>query len=96
VTFDLANLPTGFVVRVAAGCDPKNTLCTLPCDPKDTGCTNLGDGYNSGFTGVLAIAPTSDGFDTSLCLHVEESAGSPHTIVHSLDLYAPHVQVPRH
>jgi hypothetical protein len=96
VTFDLANLPVGFTVRVVAGCDPQDTLCTLPCDPKVSGCTNLGDGYNSGFTGVLAISPSSEGFDTSLCLHVEEPAGSPHTIIHSLDLYAPHVSVSRH
>jgi hypothetical protein len=96
VTFDLANLPVGFTVRVVAGCDPQDTLCTLPCDPKDTGCTNLGDGYDSGFAGVLAIARTPEGYDTSLCLHVEEPAGSPHPIIHSLDLYAPHVLVSYH
>ncbi|MBN2577198.1 MAG: hypothetical protein JXP73_21735 [Deltaproteobacteria bacterium] len=96
VTFDLANLPDGFTVRVVAGCDPQDMSCTLPCDPKDTGSTNLGDGYDSGFTGVLAIARTPEGYDTSLCLHVEEPAGSPHPILHSLDLYAPHVLVSHH
>jgi hypothetical protein len=96
VTFDLANLPTGFTVRAVAGCDPQDMLCTLPCDPKDTGCTSLGDGYDSGYRGVLAIARTPEGYDTSLCLHVEEPAGGPHPILHSLDLYAPHVLVSYH
>jgi hypothetical protein len=95
VTFDLANLPAGFGVRVVAGCDPRDMMCTLPCDPRDTGCKSLGDGYDSGYTGALAISPPISAWDMSVCLHVEETNGSPHSIIHSLDLYAPHVYMPR-
>jgi hypothetical protein len=31
-------------------------------------------------------------YDMSVCLHVEESASSPHPLVHSLDLFATHIE----
>jgi hypothetical protein len=33
----------------------------------------------------------TSGFDMSLCLSLAESPSSPHPLVHTLDLYAPHV-----
>jgi hypothetical protein len=31
-------------------------------------------------------------YDVSVCLHVEESASSPHPLVHSLDLFATYIE----
>jgi hypothetical protein len=80
-TIDLANPPAGWTVAVDVG-----------CDPAQAGCYPAPDSYTTGFTGTLQIERTSSGgFDTSLCLSVAEPAGSPHPLVHSLELYAPHV-----
>jgi len=80
-TLDLANLPNAWGVQVFVGCDPMNYLCTTP--PADS--------YSSGLTGTLQVSDSLSGYDMSLCLSVAESPGSPHPLVHSLDLYVPQV-----
>jgi hypothetical protein len=80
-TSDLASLPSGRSVQVSVGCDP----ISASCSPAP-------DSYTSGLQGVLQLSRATSGYDMSLCLHVEEPAGSPHPIVHTLDLYAPHIQ----
>jgi hypothetical protein len=80
-TLDLANLPTTWSVRVFVGCDPMKYLCTTP--PLDS--------YSSGLTGTLQVSGTIGSYDMSLCLSLAESPSSPHPLVHTLELYAPHV-----
>jgi hypothetical protein len=77
---DLADSNSGWAVRLYAGCDPVMSSCSSP-----------GDGYTSGLEGTLLVARASWKFDMSLCLHVQEPSSTPHTIIHSMDLYAPHV-----
>jgi len=80
-TIDLANPPQGWGVQVDVGCDPAQGSC----NPAP-------DSYATGFTGTLQVSRTSSGtYDMSLCLSVAEPAGTPHPILHSLQLYAPHV-----
>jgi hypothetical protein len=79
-TADLANLPTGWSVQFYAGCNPISSSCS-----------GSSDYYTTGFEGTLQLAYAAATFDMSLCLHVQEPAASPHTIIHSMDLYAPHV-----
>jgi hypothetical protein len=79
-TVDLANLPEGWVVRVDVG-----------CDPAQGGCNPAPDSYTSGFTGTLEVARASAGYEMSLCLSLVEPAGSPHPLLHSLELHAPSV-----
>jgi hypothetical protein len=80
LTLDLASLPQGWTVRVVAGCDPLLSSCTTP-----------GDVYDSGLAGSLQVTRLASGFDTTLCLHLVEPAGSSHPFIHTMDLYAPHV-----
>jgi len=83
ISVDLSNPSNEWKILVTAGCDPFGTSCT-----------NTGDIYTSGLQGALVVTfnPTV-AWDTNLCLHVEEPAGSSHPLIQSLDLYAPHVQV---
>ena len=80
-TIDLANPPKGWNVRIVIGCDTATASCYPPPD-----------GYTSGLQGALQVTISGGHYDMSLCLHVEEPADSPHPIVHTLDLYAPHVK----
>jgi hypothetical protein len=80
-TIDLARPPLTRGVQVFVGCDPAFASC-YPAP----------DSYSSGLQGVLQVSRNGSNYDMSLCLHVEEPAGSPHPIVHTLDLYAPHIQ----
>jgi hypothetical protein len=59
-------------------------------------CSSGGDIYTSGLQGRLEVTfnPTVP-WNASLCLHVEQPAGSSHPLIQSLDLYAPHLQVSR-
>jgi hypothetical protein len=86
ISVDLSSLPAEWRVLVSVGCDPMMS----------GSCSSGGDIYTSGLQGVLVVT-FNPGFvwDTNLCLHVEQPAGSPHPLIHSLDLYAPHVQVTR-
>jgi hypothetical protein len=80
LTLDLASLPQGWTVRVVAGCDPLLSTCSTP-----------GDIYDSGLEGSLQVTRLASGFDTTVCLHLVEPAGSSHPLIHTMDLYAPHV-----
>ena len=80
-TIDLASPPKGWNVRITIGCD----TATASCNPAP-------DSYTSGLQGVLQVSRASSGFDMSLCLHVQEPTGSPHPIVHTLDVFAPHIK----
>jgi hypothetical protein len=79
-TADLANLPTGWSVQFYAGCNPLSSSCT-----------GSSDYYTTGFEGTLQLASSAVTVDMSLCLHVQETAAAPHSIIHSMELYAPHV-----
>ena len=84
-TIDLANPANGWGARVIVGCDTSGAEC-YPAP----------DSYTSGLEGLLQVgrADASYAFDMSVCLHVAEPAGSSHPLVHTLDLYAPHVSTP--
>jgi hypothetical protein len=74
---DLAKLPTGWSVRVGAGCGSASDCL---------------DSYASDFVGSLVITiGKSAMYDMSLCLHVQEATSSPHALVHALDLFVPRV-----
>ena len=81
VTVDLGNLSNGWSVNLLAGCNVTQAGCLGPLDT-----------FNSGFAGELSVSRDAGiGMDMSLCLHFAEPAGKPGTLVHTLDLYAPHV-----
>ena len=77
-TLDLANLPRGWSVEVRIGCPLMPTPCISPPD-----------GYASGLTGTLQVSGAIVNYDMSLCLSLAEPPGSPHLLVHTLDLYVP-------
>jgi hypothetical protein len=81
-TFDLANPLPGWTVRVY-----------VDCEPGQGNCNPAPDSYETGLQGTLHVGLGDSGtaFDMTLCLSVAEPAGVPHPIVHSLQLYAPHV-----
>ncbi len=80
-TIDLANPPTGWSLAVLAGC------------ASASGCATPADSYTSGLGGKLSVMDgKSSLYDMSVCLHVEESTSSPHAVIHSLDLFATHVE----
>lgn len=81
VVLDLGSLPRGWSMWVVAGCDPLLTTCTTEGD----------DVYDSGFAGVLELTGARADIDMSLCLHLVEPPGSSHPLIHTLELYAPHV-----
>jgi hypothetical protein len=79
-TLDLANLPRTWGVQVFVGC------------PMAAPCTSPPDSYTSGLTGTLQVSGSISSYDMSLCLSLAESPSSPHPLVHTLQLYAPHVR----
>ena len=80
-TIDLANPPAGWGVQVDVGCDPMQGSC----NPAP-------DSYTTGLTGTLQVTRTSaGGYEMDLCLAVAEPGGTPHPLLHSLQLYAPHI-----
>jgi hypothetical protein len=81
ITFDLANPPAGWRVQVIAGCSVTSAGCVGPHDY-----------YQSGLQGRLTVArDPGRGYDTSVCVHVEENPAEPANLLHALDLYVPHV-----
>jgi hypothetical protein len=79
---DLANLPKAWSMSLVVGCGRM----------ADTTCTTAGVVFESGFQGMLQVVRGSDNeIDTGLCLHFEAPAGSPQSVIKTLDLYAPHV-----
>jgi hypothetical protein len=79
-TLDLANLPRTWGVQVFVGC------------PMAAPCSSPPDSYTSGLTGTLQVSGSISSYDMSLCLSLAESPSSPHPLVHTLKLYAPHVR----
>lgn len=77
VTLDLGSLPAGWSVLLESGCVTTQSNC------KPT------DRYDSGFTGTLTIAGHPGGYEMSTCLHVAETANSPHPVIHTLDFFSP-------
>ena len=79
-TIDLASPPQGWRIQVIAGCSVTSAGCVGPHDY-----------YLTGLLGWLTVArDPSHGFDTSICVHVEEDPAAPAYLLHSLDLYVPH------
>ena len=82
ISIDLSSPPDDWRISVTAGCDPFEVSCKMPSDL-----------YTSGLQGVLEVTlHDTVAWDMSLCLHVEQPAGSSHPVIYALDLYAPHVQ----
>jgi hypothetical protein len=78
-TIDVSTLgaASGGGLSLEVGCDPT----IAGCDPADE--------YTSGWQGTLRIAQASNGYDVTYCISVADS--SPHPLIHSMHLYAPHV-----
>jgi hypothetical protein len=78
VDIDLSAPTRNVSVKVATECTSRTATCP--------------DVYTSGFKGRLQVSLLDGGlgYDVNLCLHAEEPADSPHTSLHSFDLYLPH------
>lgn len=81
-TIDLASAPSGFAIEMDLGCDPSTTSCANG-SPEER--------YTDGFTGTLDYTTGSGGLTTTYCIQVAESPSQPHSIIHSMQLYAPNV-----
>lgn len=79
---DVAKLPQGSGLELDLGCDPTTTSCAT-ASPEDR--------FDTGFQGTIDYTPTSTGADTSYCLTVSEPAASPHTVLHTVQIYVPHI-----
>jgi hypothetical protein len=79
---DVAALPQGSSLELDLGCDPSTTSCST---------ASAVDRFETGFNGTLEYAPTSTGVDTSYCLSVAEAAGSPHPLLHAVQIYVPNL-----
>jgi hypothetical protein len=84
-TVDLGNAPSGFTIELDLGCDPTITSCAT---------ANPEERYTDGFSGTMQYAWSGAGMTTSYCLSVAESPSAPHSVIHSLTLYAPNVLAP--
>jgi hypothetical protein len=73
-TIDLSSMPEGWHVLVSAGCSVTSADCV-----------GEQDYYRTGLLGWLTI----DGYDMSVCVHVEEDPNAPAHLLRSLDLYLP-------
>jgi hypothetical protein len=79
---DLASPPSGWSVRISVGCTSTSA-----------GCSNPADSFTSGLVGSLAVSMGKSAiYDMSICLHVEETESNLHPLVHSLDLFATHIE----
>jgi hypothetical protein len=89
-------LPTKVDVSTLGGMgSPTGSLeFDVGCDPSSGPCSSSADQYTSGFQGTIEIANGANGLDVTYCISVAESASSPHPLIHSLQLYAPHVPTP--
>lgn len=81
-SIDLGAPPPGFTIELDLGCDPATTSCAT-ASPEER--------YTTGFTGTVEYTQSATGLTASYCLSVAEPAGSPHLVIHSLELYAPGV-----
>lgn len=82
---DLGIPPNGFTIELDLGCDPATASCAS-ASPEER--------YTSGFQGTLQYALDSTGMNASYCLSAAESPSAPHTMIHSLMIYAPNVASP--
>jgi hypothetical protein len=79
---DLSNLPQGSSIEMDLGCDPATTSCAS-ASPEER--------YTDGFSGTIQWQYGSSGMSVSYCLQVTESPSQPHSVIHSMALYAPNV-----
>jgi hypothetical protein len=85
-TIDLANPPAGFGIEMDLGCDPSTTSCAT-ASPEERY-------FNEGFSGTIQYTTGNGGFSVSYCLQIAESASQPHSVIHSMALYAPDIASP--
>lgn len=83
-TLDLSKLPGGGSVELDLGCDPTQTTCGAGAE----------DRYTSGFRGTITHTTDASGQVATYCMAVDEPPGSPHPVLHSIQLYAPKVPSP--
>ncbi len=83
-TLDLSNLPPSASVELDLGCDPSKGPCGAGTE----------DRYTSGFQGTITHSIDPSGPVVTYCVSVAETAGSPHPVLHSVQLYAPKVPSP--
>lgn len=79
---DLGKPPADFSIELDLGCDP----ATSPCN---TGSAE--EHYASGFQGQISYGNGANASTTSYCISVAEQKNSPHSVIHSLSIYAPNV-----
>jgi hypothetical protein len=79
---DLGSPPMGFGMELALGCDPGSMSCDGASEER----------YTTGFKGTLTYTNGAMGTTTSYCVSVAEDPAMPHTVIHSLSLYAPNIQ----
>lgn len=82
---DLGKPPPNFSIELDLGCDPGMTSCAS-ASPEER--------YAQGFGGAIQWQYASAGMTASYCLTAQESPSSPHSLIHSLALYAPNVASP--
>ncbi len=82
---DLSNLPQGSSIEMDLGCDPSTTSCAT-ASPEER--------YTDGFSGTIQWQYGGSGMTVSYCLQVTESPSQPHSVIHSMALYAPNVASP--
>jgi hypothetical protein len=85
-TIDLSNPPTGFGIEMDLGCDPATQSCAS-ASPEERY-------FNEGFSGTIQYSTGNGPMSVSYCIHVAESASQPHSVIHSMDLYAPDIASP--
>jgi hypothetical protein len=85
-TIDLANPPTGFGIEMDLGCDPSTQSCAT-ASPEERY-------FNEGFSGTVEYATGNGGLSVSYCLQIAESPSQPHTMIHTMALYAPNIASP--
>lgn len=82
-TVDLAQLPSGWRVALTSG-----------CSFGEPGCTST-DAVDGGLTGSLTVSSDGGGrYVTTACVSFREAPGSPHKVIHSLDLWTPPITTP--
>jgi hypothetical protein len=79
---DLADLPTGWMVRLYVGCSPSESGCT----PDET--------IEDGFTGTISVDGTMLDYTVTVCLDMHEDPLHPHHVLRSARLWAADVYAP--
>ena len=79
---DLGAPPASFSIEVDLACDPSSSPC-------NTGSAE--EHYASGFQGQISYGNGAGASTASYCVNVAEQKNSPHSLIHSLSIYAPNV-----